>query len=389
MIAFRTKAQTLEALEPLVKKSRILPQIRFTVDEYRAARAQTIKRMEQFADGGSVIVRSSALCEDSASESKAGQFLSVADVRGAQALGEAADRVADSFTDGDGRNMIFVQPMLKDICLSGVVFTADPNTLGNYYVINYDDSTGSTSSVTSGAGDALQTYYLFHKAACGVSKLCPVIEAVRELESLFVSTPLDVEFAVDGNGTVYILQVRPLVLRSAPADLGQQAETLGRIYQKVESGQRVKPYLHGKRTIYGVMPDWNPAEIIGVRPRPLALSLYKRLVTDGVWAYQRNNYGYKNLRSFPLMIDFAGFPYIDTRVSFNSFIPRDIDDHLSEKLADYYLDCLERQPYKHDKVEFDIIFRVTPLICPSGYKRCAHMDFRTRSWRRSKRLCLR
>ena len=95
MIAFRTKAQTLEALEPLVKKSRILPQIRFTVDEYRAARAQTIKRMEQFADGGSVIVRSSALCEDSASESKAGQFLSVADVRGAQALGEAADRVAD------------------------------------------------------------------------------------------------------------------------------------------------------------------------------------------------------------------------------------------------------------------------------------------------------
>ena len=95
MIAFRTKAQTLEALEPLVKKSRILPQIRFTVDEYRAARAQTIKRMEQFADGGSVIVRSSALCEDSASESKAGQFLSVADVRGAQALGEAAARVAD------------------------------------------------------------------------------------------------------------------------------------------------------------------------------------------------------------------------------------------------------------------------------------------------------
>ena len=35
----------------------------------------------------------------------------------------------------------------------------------------------------------------------------------------------------------------------------------------------------GRRTVYGVMPDWNPAEIIGIRPKPLSLSLY-RIVTD-------------------------------------------------------------------------------------------------------------
>ena len=41
---------------------------------------------------------------------------------------------------------------------------------------------------------------------------------------------------------------------------------------KIAEATRPHPYLRGKRSIFGVMPDWNPAEIIGVRPRPLALS---------------------------------------------------------------------------------------------------------------------
>ena len=53
----------------------------------------------------------------------------------------------------------------------------------------------------------------------------------------------------------------------------------------------------GKTTIFGVMPDWNPAEIIGLKPKPLA-HLSQELITDSIWAYQRNNYGYRNLRSF-------------------------------------------------------------------------------------------
>ena len=31
------------------------------------------------------------------------------------------------------------------------------------------------------------------------------------------------------------------------------------------------------------MPDWNPAEIIGIKPKPLALSLYRELITDHIW----------------------------------------------------------------------------------------------------------
>ena len=72
----------------------------------------------------------------------------------------------------------------------------------------------------------------------------------------------------------------------------------------MQRDMKPKPYLLGEKTIYGVMPDWNPAEILGTRPKPLALSLYRELVTDSIWAYQRHNYGYKNLRSCILMPHF-------------------------------------------------------------------------------------
>ena len=104
------------------------------------------------------------------------------------------------------------------------------------------------------------------------------------------------------------------------------------------------------------MPDWNPAEIIGVKPRPLSLSLYRELITDNIWAYQRSNYGYRNLRSFPLLNCFYNIPMVDVRVSFNSFIPDKINDKLAKKLANFYLDYLENNPLLHDKIEFNVVF---------------------------------
>jgi phosphohistidine swiveling domain-containing protein len=152
--------------------------------------------------------------------------------------------------------------------------------------------------------------------------------------------------------------VRPLVFNTNAAvpSADEFALAVAQIACKIDLLNRPHPYLHGSRTIFGVMPDWNPAEIIGLRPKTLALTLYQELITDSIWAYQRNNYGYKNLRSFPLMVSFHGLPYIDVRVSFNSFVPRNIDGALADKLVNYYIDRLVEQPDLHDKVEFEIIF---------------------------------
>ena len=59
------------------------------------------------------------------------------------------------------------------------------------------------------------------------------------------------------------------------------------------------------------------AEMIGVKPKPLALSLCE-LITDKVWATQRKNFGYKDVAPNCLMVSFAGMPYVDLRTDFNS-----------------------------------------------------------------------
>jgi glutamine kinase len=164
---------------------------------------------------------------------------------------------------------------------------------------------------------------------------------------------------------MFLLQVRRLAgegpRQVSDAQIYAAAEDMAR---KVELLGRPHPYLHGSRSIFGVMPDWNPAEIVGLRPRPLSLSLYRELVTDAVWAYQRDNYGYQNLRSFPLLVSFHGLPYIDVRVSFNSFVPRDLSADLAGRLVNYYIDSLLSRPQLHDKVEFEIIFSCYTLDLP-------------------------
>lgn len=356
MLQFTTKADNLRELSPLLCSAKILPQVVFSVGEYRKNPTFPLQRLEQAGLlERTLIIRSSAQNEDTAESSNAGKFLSIPNVSGEDAIFQAIESVAEAM-GSEPDNQVFIQPYLEQVELCGVAFTLDPNTGSNSIILNYDDSTGSTSSVTDGSGVNLKTFCYFKRSPVEPpAPLDRIVALCRELESLYDRPDLDLEFAIS-DGELYLLQVRPLVLRCPIADLDEQTRMLGMIRDKIHRSMYPHPDLFGEKTIYGVMPDWNPAEMIGIRPRQLALSLYKEIITNGVWAYQRDNYGYRNLRSFPLMVDFCGMPYIDTRVSFNSFLPKQLSDSLSQKLADYYITCLREHPEKHDKVEFEIAF---------------------------------
>lgn len=383
MLQLGTKADTLACLSNKLKYASVLPQYKFTVSDWRAGNVDFDSIMHDLYNNGKnneikrIIVRSSALNEDTSQHSQAGKYTSVGDVTNEKTFADAVNRVINSYEDDNELNQVLVQPILEQVGISGVAFTLDPNTLGNYYVINYDDITGSTESITSGTSEKDKLLYVFkgiHTINNSfISNLC---NALEELENLFGQPNLDVEFAMDKyGGALYILQVRPLCIAKRQVLLEEQEKYLQDISKKIENENRENPFLYGRKTIYGVMPDWNPAEIIGVRPKPLALSLYKEIVTDSIWAYQRDNYGYRNLRSFPLMIDFYGLPYIDVRVSFNSFVPAQLSEKTAKKLVDYYLDKLRRHPDLHDKIEFEIAFTCYTPDLPERMKCLSEYNF--------------
>ena len=377
VLEFSTKARTLTTLHGKISTARILPLVFFTVEKWRSEPEICRGNILDDLGKGPFIVRSSCAREDSVEGSNAGAFLTLLNISADQ-LSKSIDEVITSYGSALDSDEILIQPMLTDLVRSGVGFSHDPHTKSPYRVITWRDGE-DTTGVTGGLdGRTWQCAAL--SPVEPPAEVKPVIKLIEELLNLYDGIPLDCEFAitVDPSGqdqTLWLLQVRPLAMDIGSDTPESQAERLATIAEKVERGMQPNPFLMGERTVYGVMPDWNPAEIIGIRPKPLALSLYRDLITDAIWAYQRGNYGYRNLRSFPLMPHFLGVPYIDVRLSFNSFIPADLDDDIANRLVDYYVDRLLTEPNLHDKIEFEIVFSCYTFDLPERLEALSAAEF--------------
>lgn len=374
-LAFSTKAGTLAALKGVLKTARIAPLRVFSVATWQADRQTCLTGAVESVGLAPWIVRSSCGREDGAESSNAGVFLSIPNVN-LDGLEAAVEQVIAAYGEAHATDEVLIQPMLTQVVRSGVAFSHDPNICAPYRVVNWSEG-GDTAAVTGGQGGRVWQQAA-NSAVSPTPTLAPIVALVDELLALFGGVPLDCEFAVTREGgeeVLWLLQVRPLILSGASQSPEAQAIYLEAIQRKVARGMQPHPFLMGRRTVYGVMPDWNPAEIVGIRPKPLALSLYRELITDAIWAYQRHNYGYRNLRSFPLMPHFFGLPYIDVRLSFNSFIPADLDEGLAGRLVDHYIDRLLAEPTLHDKVEFEIVFSCYTLDLPQRLERLAEAGF--------------
>lgn len=359
-----TKAESLHRLRPLVRSGVIGEQVSFALGDWRHDADTVVAEIDATFGDVPLIVRSSSLGEDSWTHSAAGAYESVLDVDGANpvAVRRAVEQVIASYDDDRAAHQILVQRMLYGVKMSGVVMTRTPSVGAPYYVINFDLS-GSTEGVTAGDRE-VHTVYL-HRSADPSADLMPqlgdVIAAVREVEKLVGHDSLDIEFAVTDNLRPHILQVRPIAIRRPDSpvddDLLRDGLDAGVEFLAALGGSR--PFLLGDGTHLSLMADWNPAEMIGAKPRRLAASLYRSLITDESWAEQRADYGYRDVRPNPLIIDLLGHPYVDTRVDFNSFVPAALDNELARRLVQHYLTQMSAHPQLHDKVEFDILFTCT------------------------------
>lgn len=353
-----TKAGILNYIKDNIPSINVLPIMVVRNEEFCGDTQKVIESVLRFAGNRSLAIRSSSSMEDTVEFSNAGRFESLLNVPSEyMAVKEAIEKVYQSYCTRLNEEVL-IQPMLGNIKKSGVVFTSDIDTFADYYTVNFFEGNDS-SAVTSGNSNALKTFvkYKYSEQSIKDQDMNSLINVCGDIEAFLKNDALDIEFAIDNTGKVFIFQVRPIT-RGSKEIYGKidLKPILNRIYKKVKKLSVEHPFLLGHTTYFGVMPDWNPAEILGVRPKKLAISLYKELITDNVWAHQRYDYGYRDLTMHPLMISFCGVPYIDTRITFNSFIPKNLNDKISEKLVDYYLNKLSRYPKYHDKIEFEIVY---------------------------------
>ena len=364
---FGTKAETLHRLEPRLEKSRIPRSFSFNAGAWVADRQHIREAISNIFADGTIIIRSSSRAEDGGLTAHAGAFLSLPniDASDAEAVDNAIGSVIESYDKHaeecfpDPENQVLIQEMITDVAVSGVVFTQDMSTGAPYYVINYDDESGKTDSITSGQYNN-RTLFVLRSAVDELSspRFKAILAAVQEIEDVVENDCLDIEFALDRNGAVMLFQVRQITSRPN-WNRGLSVDIHDSLQRSEEFLSTRYGFAHGATgkgsdAVLGNMPDWNPAEMIGTAPRQLALSLYRRLITDRTWREGRRLMGYHERRGRPLMVCLSGQPFIDVRESFYSFLPAGLDASICDKLVAAWLDRLRANPHLHDKVEFDV-----------------------------------
>ena len=266
---FGTKAETLTDLQRVLQTAEIPDLLYFSVAEWRADEAAVLLEIGRRFDGSSIVLRSSAQNEDGEAHSQAGAFASCLDIDSGdpRAVREAIQTVADSFA-GDPEDQVLVMPMLREVTLSGVIMTHELDTGAPYYVLNYDDESGKTDTITGGTGvnKTVMVHRDFASGHIDSPRVAELLDLARELEGLCErGTPLDIEFAKTRDGRLHLLQVRRITVQENwnRRNARHVGEALYQAEQFCAQHNQPKPTVAGDRTILGQMPDWNPAEIIG------------------------------------------------------------------------------------------------------------------------------
>ncbi|MCX4581282.1 PEP-utilizing enzyme [Streptomyces sp. NBC_01571] len=355
------KDVSLRRLAPLLAGVRVDAGLSVLWQRWEQDSHQVIAEVSAQYPGRAVIVRSCSDGEDGWEQSGAGAYLSVP-VPMPAAPGAIADAVREVFASycahgPDAR--VLVQEWLDPVQAAGVVTT---RTLAGapYYTATLDLVSGRTDTVTAGTAQGAQTWYVRRPQGRvrGPRPGMPsagrqLLDAAVETERCAGTSRLDVELAL-ADGAVHLLQARPLAAARAVGD--------ERVHAMVDAAQRQLADLAGRRAlapggpgvVLSTMADWNPAEMLGRRPSPLAASLYAALITDRTWAEQRAAYGYRDLRGTRLMHMVAGSPYVDALASLASFVPAGLDEPLAAAVLRAMGERLVTDPGAHDKVEFEI-----------------------------------
>ena len=355
---FTSKSDTLEYLSKNITKSKIEPLISFTINDWKKNKSKILEKSCKKFKKQKVVVRSSALGEDTIETSNAGVFTSILNVIPSKnTLQKSIEHVIKSYNKKKHfnlNNQVIVQRQSTHIKTSGVIFTRIPDTGAPYYIINYEDGK-NTDSVTKGLiGNSVKISRSTPMTKIP-TKWRNLLYAIKEIESILKNNSIDIEFGITNN-SIIIFQARPLTTIRQK----NYRSLENKIFKIIEKNQNSYEFYsrnsNSVNTIFSDMADWNPSEIIGNNPNLLDYSLYDYLIMSKSWYLGRNLLNYQTINDSKLMKRFGNKPYVDVNLSFDSLIPNNINKKTRKKLLKFYLDKLSNNPFLHDKVEFQILF---------------------------------
>ena len=202
----------------------------------RETRNELIDKVRELLDKGPVVIRSSALGEDSAEKSFAGMFETVLNIATEAEALSAANRCIESGNSERvktyaGSNVaipvgLVVQSQVAAKA-AGVCFTCDP--LGNDYGVVIEAVPGMGDHMVSGHSEPER--FRAYRSGTGeweipgdrevnfisLEEIRFIAGKAKELEEKF-GQQLDIEWAMDGNRDIWWLQARPVTVTAAPAN---------------------------------------------------------------------------------------------------------------------------------------------------------------------------
>ena len=357
---FTTKTNVLKFLGEKIKKSRIEKIFDFTVEDWKNNQDKILDSISKTFKK-KIIVRSSAIGEDTLKSSGAGKYETVFDVNPnvGQSVKKAIKKVVESYNKKNNyntKNQILVQNQTTNVQTSGVVFTKTEKFAAPYYTINFDESE-FTDTVTKGlVGNTIKINRGINPKQIP-KKWRKLISSIKEIESVLNSDELDIEFGIS-NSRIIIFQVRPITSIIPYSKFITDTMIQKSIYNNIKKFKKFKNMksIPGKKIFFSDMSDWNPAEIIGNSPNALDYSLYNFLIMDESWHIGRSLIGYHNNNPYSLMVKFGNKPYVNIKASFNSLLPNSLSPKLKRKLSRFYMKKFALNPSLQDKIEFQILF---------------------------------
>src|SRR5262245_1140358 len=236
---------------------------------------------------GPVAVRSSGIAEDLPDASFAGQYDTLLNVRGAEAVMDAAAACVKSAHDGRIESYghairpmaVLVQQMI-DADVAGVAFSANPLT-GNRNEVRVSATRGLADQLVSGAIDADEWIVTHERAtivaqpqnAMGPELAQRVAALARKAEAARLA-PQDIEWAVAGD-RLWLLQSRPIT--ALPIAPGIEAPKGSWQKDAAHFAEPLSPFgasmFHGADQIltdaiaaWGLLPDSMQIKVIGHEP---------------------------------------------------------------------------------------------------------------------------